>query len=94
MSPVFCAPSPLNQTLVREFVDQEHHPTGENTEKPGQPLLIQPRRSRDEPEDACVGRSDAEGCDSVREPAGGMRAELCQEKCSSSRSVFGSTHGG
>jgi hypothetical protein len=21
MSPVFCAPSPLNQTLVREFVD-------------------------------------------------------------------------
>jgi hypothetical protein len=39
-----------------------------------------------------MGRSDAEVCDSVREPAGGMRAELCQEKCSSSRSMFSSTH--
>jgi hypothetical protein len=41
-----------------------------------------------------MGRSDAEVCDSVREPAGGMRAELCQEKRSSSRSVFGRTHSG
>jgi hypothetical protein len=42
-----------------------------------------------------VGRSDAKVRDSVREPAGGMRAELCQEKCSSSRSwVFSRTHSG
>jgi hypothetical protein len=60
MSPILCAPSPLNQTPAREFVDQEHHPTGQNTEKPGQSLLIQTRRSCDEPEDTCVGRTDAE----------------------------------
>lgn len=36
--------------------------------------------------------SDAEVGDPVREPAGGMRAELRQEKCSSRRSVFGRTH--
>lgn len=41
-----------------------------------------------------MGRSDAEVCNSVREPAGGVRAELCQEKRSSSWSVFGRTHGG
>jgi hypothetical protein len=41
-----------------------------------------------------MGRSDTEGSDSVREPVGGMRAELCQKKCSSSRPVFSSTHGG
>jgi hypothetical protein len=93
MSPILCAPSPLNQTPAREFVDQEHHPTGKNTEKPGQPLLIQAGRSGYEPKYACVGWGDAEVYDSVGEPAGGMRAELCQEKCCASRSVFSSTHG-
>jgi len=39
-----------------------------------------------------MGRSDAKVCDPVREPAGGMRAQLCQEKRSSSRSVLGSAH--
>ena len=31
--------------------------------------------------------SDAQVCDSVREPTGGMRAELRQQECSSSRSM-------
>lgn len=40
-----------------------------------------------------MGRSNAEVRDSMRKPAGGMRAQLRQEKCSSSRSlVFGRTH--
>ena len=92
MSPVFCAASPLNQAFVREFVNQEHHPARENTEKLRQPLLIQTRRSRDEPEDACMGRSDAEVCDSLREPAGRMRAELSEQKGGAGRSLWTGFH--
>lgn len=39
-----------------------------------------------------MGRRDSEMADSVRKPAGGMRTQLCQEKCSSSWSMFTSTH--
>jgi len=92
MAPVLCTASPLNQTFDRQLVDQENHSAWENAEKFGQTLLIQARRSGDESENAGMGGRDAKVGDSVRKSPGGMRAELRQEECSSSWSVFGRTH--